>query len=45
VLSHFWALGPSGIWLAMLISNLVSWLWATILYKKGKWKQVLINSE
>jgi len=37
-LAYIFKLGPTSIWVAMLVSNLVVAFWGFILFLKGKWK-------
>lgn len=41
LLPKLFGLGSTGCWWAMHISNMVTFLWAFILYRKGTWKQTL----
>lgn len=41
ILPYFFKMGTVGVWLAMLISNVLVASWAFVLFYKGKWKQKL----
>jgi Na+-driven multidrug efflux pump len=36
-------MGPKGIWIAMLASNLIVGSWAFILFFKGSWKSKIVS--
>jgi putative MATE family efflux protein len=36
---HFFQNGVKGVWIAIVVSNIVQALWVTIIFLRGKWKQ------
>jgi len=42
---HFTNLGPTGVWIAMSVSNLIVCIYGFIIYRSGKWESKVIRKQ